>query len=1348
MEDIMTRKINKFLSVVLALLIVFSIPISFNAVTDEYYTVTLTQNNNVKYRGVSNYTFKIKTNGYKSIYAKSTNENYYVSNVTATPDDSADVTYNSKTGEVFIENVTSDITLTPVVKEKEVSSSLTSNWELASSGNYDEENPAAVVKFTATLKDNNGNPVVNKKVYLKADESDKSYATSALTDKNGEAVLKYSYKLGEYNAVISADGLSNTIALNVVQQKKSDLYLTTNQVKASLKNTATGGVTGLDPLYEYYTSPLHQGAIVVGSGEWISPDNGTITDLAPGQYALRFKEYTDGNTIYLHSDYNYFTIDRAEWTVTADKDNSPNVTFADDKLYASTSGDIYYYVTPDNGYKITEYSVSNPNYISDISYNEDEGYIKISGVTGSVSLTVKAEKETKSTSVVSSKKSARLLAAKSTSVASLSSSEPSTVKILDVYLNSDAGDRIGIVVGVYDGNGNLITDVSSSDITTYAKDSTKSTVYNGTYSSDGETAGTFKYYFKSPTISQSKTYNVYASYNGIESETVTVNTLVKPTIKKTDLTVTNAKGNKSNGSITINSTYDSFAYYKQGTTSGQSIVNGNVITGLDSGTWYVLVAPYIKQTADNTYELRLRSSSATATVGQDEEEEVYYTVKFVNAAGETVSEKEYEEGTPASSVTVPDNTASYTEGNKIYSYSWGEIKDVTGDVTYNEIESVEEVEVKSDTTVKILDVYFNSDDATQIGIVVGVYDGDGNLITDVSSSDITTYAKDSTRSTWNKGTFSSVGETAGTFKYYFKTPSISQSKIYNIYVSYNGIESETVTVNTLAQPTLKNTDLTVTNAKGDNSNGSITINSTYDSFAYYKQGTTSGQSIVNGNVITGLDSGTWYVLVAPYIKQTADNTYELRLRSSSATATVGQDEEEAVSYTVKFVNAAGETVSEKEYEEGTLASSVTVPGNTESYTEGNKIYSYSWGEIKDVTGDVTYNEIESVEEVEVKSSTKTEIVEVYQRNTNNADGNWFIVKVKVTDENGNAVYENTDGYNVTLSQASGSSQSGKLDENGEVEFSLSRREGEYSFTAYFTGSDYLESESASVTVNLVKPEKPTVETVYDLNGKSNGKLIITSDYNTINYYKESSTENSTSEKLISNLSSGTYYVYVPAQTIDGDADYNFALASAKTSAKVEKRTAESYTVTTDNDVEITLPDYTENGDLLYNNLVVLYKEGATAWKIGDSVVAYGDSYSFRVAGDVTVTPITEEVSQEPAVIAISTSKSSSNHKVKFLASITGVDDYNVIEDGFVYGKNLSDDELKLENEGNQGSAESSGIVKVATFDEYISDQIALNYGVQSQTSLTKISARAYVIVEDKEGNTQTIYSDVLAFIYP
>jgi hypothetical protein len=1076
MEDIMTRKINKFLSVVLALLIVFSIPISFNAVTDEYYTVTLTQNNNVKYRGVSNYTFKIKTNGYKSIYAKSTNENYYVSNVTATPDDSADVTYNSKTGEVFIENVTSDITLTPVVKEKEVSSSLTSNWELASSGNYDEENPAAVVKFTATLKDNNGNPVVNKKVYLKADESDKSYATSALTDKNGEAVLKYSYKLGEYNAVISADGLSNTIALNVVQQKKSDLYLTTNQVKASLKNTATGGVTGLDPLYEYYTSPLHQGAIVVGSGEWISPDNGTITDLAPGQYALRFKEYTDGNTIYLHSDYNYFTIDRAEWTVTADKDNSPNVTFADDKLYASTSGDIYYYVTPDNGYKITEYSVSNPNYISDISYNEDEGYIKISGVTGSVSLTVKAEKETKSTSVVSSKKSARLLAAKSTSVASLSSSEPSTVKILDVYLNSDAGDRIGIVVGVYDGNGNLITDVSSSDITTYAKDSTKSTVYNGTYSSDGETAGTFKYYFKSPTISQSKTYNVYASYNGIESETVTVNTLVKPTIKKTDLTVTNAKGNKSNGSITINSTYDSFAYYKQGTTSGQSIVNGNVITGLDSGTWYVLVAPYIKQTADNTYELRLRSSSATATVGQDEEE--------------------------------------------------------------------------------------------------------------------------------------------------------------------------------------------------------------------------------------------------------------------------------AVSYTVKFVNAAGETVSEKEYEEGTLASSVTVPGNTESYTEGNKIYSYSWGEIKDVTGDVTYNEIESVEEVEVKSSTKTEIVEVYQRNTNNADGNWFIVKVKVTDENGNAVYENTDGYNVTLSQASGSSQSGKLDENGEVEFSLSRREGEYSFTAYFTGSDYLESESASVTVNLVKPEKPTVETVYDLNGKSNGKLIITSDYNTINYYKESSTENSTSEKLISNLSSGTYYVYVPAQTIDGDADYNFALASAKTSAKVEKRTAESYTVTTDNDVEITLPDYTENGDLLYNNLVVLYKEGATAWKIGDSVVAYGDSYSFRVAGDVTVTPITEEVSQEPAVIAISTSKSSSNHKVKFLASITGVDDYNVIEDGFVYGKNLSDDELKLENEGNQGSAESSGIVKVATFDEYISDQIALNYGVQSQTSLTKISARAYVIVEDKEGNTQTIYSDVLAFIYP
>ena len=56
--------------------------------------------------------------------------------------------------------------------------------------------------------------------------------------------------------------------------------------------------------------------------------------------------------------------------------------------------------------------------------------------------------------------------------------------------------------------------------------------------------------------------------------------------------------------------------------------------------------------------------------------------------------------------------------------------------------------------------------------------------------------------------------------------------------------------------------------------------------------------------------------VAPRFEKTGENTYTVQVTSSSATVSVGQDEDEAALYTVKFVNAAGDTVSETQYEEG------------------------------------------------------------------------------------------------------------------------------------------------------------------------------------------------------------------------------------------------------------------------------------------------------------------------------------------------------------------------------------------------------------------------------------------------
>ena len=64
-----------------------------------------------------------------------------------------------------------------------------------------------------------------------------------------------------------------------------------------------------------------------------------------------------------------------------------------------------------------------------------------------------------------------------------------------------------------------------------------------------------------------------------------------------------------------------------------------------------------------------------------------FTVEFINHAGDPVQSDEYVAGTPSGEVVVPEVTASYYDDDFHYSYSWGEIADVTDNATYNEIET-------------------------------------------------------------------------------------------------------------------------------------------------------------------------------------------------------------------------------------------------------------------------------------------------------------------------------------------------------------------------------------------------------------------------------------------------------------------------------------------------------------------------------------------------------------------------------------------------------------------------------------------------------------------------------------
>ena len=65
-----------------------------------------------------------------------------------------------------------------------------------------------------------------------------------------------------------------------------------------------------------------------------------------------------------------------------------------------------------------------------------------------------------------------------------------------------------------------------------------------------------------------------------------------------------------------------------------------------------------------------------------------YTVTFKKADGTTTSDK-YDYNTPANSITKPANTAAYNDASGHHSFAWPTINTVTGDVTYEEVETAQ-----------------------------------------------------------------------------------------------------------------------------------------------------------------------------------------------------------------------------------------------------------------------------------------------------------------------------------------------------------------------------------------------------------------------------------------------------------------------------------------------------------------------------------------------------------------------------------------------------------------------------------------------------------------------------------
>ncbi len=176
-----------------------------------------------------------------------------------------------------------------------------------------------------------------------------------------------------------------------------------------------------------------------------------------------------------------------------------------------------------------------------------------------------------------------------------------------------------------------------------------------------------------------------------------------------------------------------------------------------------------------------------------------------------------------------------------------------------------------------------------------------------------------------------------------------------------------------------------------------------------------------------------------------------------------------------------------------------------------------------------------------------------------------------------------------------------------------------------------------------------------------------------------------------------------------------------------------------------LPD----GKYLYDTEITVTKPGAASWYINGSKdpVAFGDTFTFFIGSDTTVTYKTETAEDRTTVAGISTGLiEGSSYKVSFLATRhVGAKD-TIVSSGFVYGKNMNEADLVLEKVGDKGSNAESGTVKSAYSSNMSTDaQMSLNYGISSATGTA--CARPFVVIKDSTGVEKVVYGSMMTYEY-
>lgn len=293
--------------------------------------------------------------------------------------------------------------------------------------------------------------------------------------------------------------------------------------------------------------------------------------------------------------------------------------------------------------------------------------------------------------------------------------------------------------------------------------------------------------------------------------------------------------------------------------------------------------------------------------------------------------------------------------------------------------------------------------------------------------------------------------------------------------------------------------------------------------------------------------------------------------------------------------------------------------------------------------------------------------------------------------------------------------------------------------------------STANTLELTMYKDITVTPIFQEEQKSTITVVFLDMYNNVTASYTNMTVADFQAEMAKAIPTPAEY---PGYTFAGWSQTDDAIKALDTSATITssyKTRGNSYTVNAQG-ANITVNGETKANtfaDIAYDTAVTVSADNAKAWAIDGTTVAVGSSYTFYVGSDVTITPVTDAVTDKPMTAIVSAAPATAgSYRVSFLASSYIPAGYTVIDRGFVYGKGATQDELTLEKVGTTIAATGAKVksISVPTNKDTVND-FGLVYGVKNKDAAA--TAVAYVTVKSMadDNSVTTVYSTISQFNY-